>query len=36
MSAEVNEIEIVEGMNIINKDINAINFEDYNLTLIEL
>ncbi len=34
MSAEVNEIEIVEGMNIINKDINAINFEDYNLTLI--
>ncbi len=34
MSAEVNEIEIVEGMNIINKDINSINFEDYNLTLI--
>ena len=34
MSAEVNEIEIVEGMNIINKDINTINFEDYNLTLI--
>jgi voltage-gated potassium channel len=34
MSAEVNEIEIVDGMNVINKDINAINFEDYNLTLI--
>lgn len=34
MSAEVNEIEIVEGMNVINKNINAINFEDYNLTLI--
>ena len=34
MSAEVNEIEIVEGMNVINKNISAINFEDYNLTLI--
>lgn len=34
MSAEVNEIEIVHGMNVINKNINAINFEDYNLTLI--
>lgn len=34
MSAEVNEIEIVDDMNVINKDINAINFEDYNLTLI--
>lgn len=34
MSAEVNEIEIVDGMNVIDKDINAINFEDYNLTLI--
>ncbi len=34
MSAEVNEIEIVEGMNVVNKDINTINFEDYNLTLI--
>ena len=34
MSAEVNEIEIVDGMNVINKDINSINFEDYNLTLI--
>ena len=33
-SAEVNEIEIVEGMNVINRDINSINFEDYNLTLI--
>ena len=34
MSAEVNEIEIIEGMNVIDKDINSINFEDYNLTLI--
>ena len=34
MSAEVNEIEIIEGMNVIDKDINYINFEDYNLTLI--
>lgn len=34
MSAEVNEIEIVDGMSVISKNINAINFEDYNLTLI--
>ncbi len=34
MSAEVDEIEIVEGMNVINENINSINFSDYNLTLI--
>ncbi len=34
MSAEVDEIEIVEGMSVIDKDISKINFEDYNLTLI--
>lgn len=34
MSAKVDEIEIVGGMNIVGKDINVINFEDYNLTLI--
>ncbi|WP_420864667.1 potassium channel family protein [Halarcobacter anaerophilus] len=32
--AKVDEIEIVSGMKIIDKDINLINFEDYNLTLI--
>lgn len=34
ISAEVDEIEIVNEMNIIDKNINLINFENYNLTLI--
>lgn len=34
ISAQVDEIEIVDGMNIIGKNLNIINFEDYNLTLI--
>lgn len=34
ISAQVDEIEIVDGMNILNKDINIINFDEYNLTLI--
>lgn len=34
ISAKVEEIEIIDGMNIINENINMINFEDYNLTLI--
>ena len=34
MSAEVDEIEIISEMKIIGKNINSINFEDYNLTLI--
>eukprot|EP01029_Cantina_marsupialis_P007872 TRINITY_DN189897_c0_g2_i1.p1 TRINITY_DN189897_c0_g2~~TRINITY_DN189897_c0_g2_i1.p1 ORF type:complete len:257 (-),score=47.20 TRINITY_DN189897_c0_g2_i1:92-760(-) len=34
ISAEVDEVEIIDGMNIINMDINSIEFENYNLTLI--
>lgn len=34
VSAQVDEVEIVDGMNIIDKNLNIINFEDYNLTLI--
>lgn len=34
MSAEVDEIEIISEMKITGKNINSINFEDYNLTLI--
>jgi voltage-gated potassium channel len=33
-SAEVDEIEIIEEMGIIGKNLNLINFDDYNLTLI--
>ncbi|QKF81158.1 NAD-binding protein [Halarcobacter ebronensis] len=34
ISAFIDEIEIIETMNIIGHDINSINFEEYNLTLI--
>lgn len=34
ISAEVDEIEIVEGMQIIGLDINKIDFDDYNIVLI--
>lgn len=34
ISAEVDEIEIVEGMQIIGFDINQIDFDDYNIVLI--
>lgn len=34
VSARVDEMEIVDGMNVIGKSVNSINFENYNLTLI--
>lgn len=34
ISAEVDEMEIISGMNIVGKSINSIEFEEYNLTLI--
>lgn len=34
ISAEVDEIEIIEGMNVIGRKINSIDFEKYNLTII--
>lgn len=36
ISAEVDEIEIISGMNVIGKKIHDIEFEEYNLTLVAI